>query len=103
MLASGFSRLTVLTHVKSNRSSFGRQLWGAKEAVSNEAIDTISQQLGIAVTIFSAEKGEFKRILTTINNPDASVGVCCSHKVVAVGFNTLMLDAERSSKLYIRV
>lgn len=30
MLASGFSRLTVLTHVKSNRSSFGRQLWGAE-------------------------------------------------------------------------
>ena len=30
-----------------------------------------------------------------INNPDASVGVCCSHKVVAVGFNTLYYDAER--------
>ena len=26
--------------------------------------------------------------LKEINNPDASVGVCCSHKVVAVGFNT---------------
>ena len=25
--------------------------------------------------------------------PDASVGVCCSHKVVAVGFNTLCYDA----------
>ncbi len=32
----------------------------------------------------------------TINNSDASVGVCCSHKVVAVGFNTLCYDAERS-------
>ncbi|QUY18512.1 hypothetical protein GWP40_09510 [Treponema vincentii] len=30
-----------------------------------------------------------------INTPDASVGVCCSHKVVAVGFNTLCYDAER--------
>ena len=30
-----------------------------------------------------------------INNPDASVGVCCSHKVVAVGFNTLCYDAKR--------
>ena len=30
----------------------------------------------------------------TINNPDASVGVCCSHKVVAVGFNTLRYDAS---------
>ena len=29
-----------------------------------------------------------------INNPDASVGVCCSHKVVAVGFNTLCYDAS---------
>ena len=26
--------------------------------------------------------------------PDASVGVCCSHKVVAVGFNTLYYDAS---------
>ena len=31
---------------------------------------------------------------TLINNPDASVGVCCSHKVVAVGFNTLCYDAS---------
>ena len=30
-----------------------------------------------------------------INNLDASVEVCCSHKVVAVGFNTLCYDAER--------
>ena len=29
-----------------------------------------------------------------INNPDASIGVCCSHKVVAVGFNTLRYDAS---------
>ena len=26
--------------------------------------------------------------------PDASIGVCCSHKVVAVGFNTLRYDAS---------
>ena len=32
--------------------------------------------------------------LFPINNPDASVGVCCSHKVVAVGFNTLCYDAS---------
>ena len=31
---------------------------------------------------------------TKIDNPDASVGVCCSHKVVAVGFNTLRYDAS---------
>ncbi len=29
-----------------------------------------------------------------INKPDASAGVCCSHKVVAVGFNTLCYDAS---------
>ncbi len=33
-----------------------------------------------------------------INNPDASVEVCCSYKVVAVGFNTLCYDAERRRK-----
>ena len=33
-------------------------------------------------------------MVRTINNPDASVGVCCSHKVVAVGFNTLCYDAS---------
>ena len=43
-----------------------------------------------------------KIITLKINNPDASVGVqysmfrtVCSHKVVAVGFNTLCYDAER--------
>ncbi|AAS13207.1 MAG TPA: hypothetical protein DHV15_02720 [Treponema sp.] len=30
-----------------------------------------------------------------INNPDAEHRGCCSHKVVAVGFNTLCYDAER--------
>ena len=35
-----------------------------------------------------------KSIHELINNPDASVGVCCSHKVVAVGFNTLCYDAS---------
>ena len=45
--------------------------------------------------IFHLEKGKtgkLKKIV--INNPDASVGVCCSHKVVAVGFNTLRYDAS---------
>ena len=36
-----------------------------------------------------------KNLQDAINNPDASVGVCCSHKVVTVGFNTLCYDAER--------
>ena len=40
--------------------------------------------------------------MNTINNPDASIGeqcsmfrTVCSHKVVALGFNTLCYDAER--------
>ena len=36
----------------------------------------------------------FKEMEKIINNPDASIGVCCSHKVVAVGFNTLRYDAS---------
>ena len=42
-------------------------------------------------------KSSTRKTLTqirVINNPDASVGVCCSHKVVAVGFNTLRYDAS---------
>ena len=34
-------------------------------------------------------------IIKSIDTPDASVGVCCSHKVIALGFNTLCYDAER--------
>ena len=48
------------------------QLWGTEKAVPTEAIDTISQQLGIAVTIFSAENGEFKRVLTTVKDKNGS-------------------------------
>ena len=29
------------------------------------------------------------------HTPTQSIVVCCSHKVVAVGFNTLCYDAER--------
>ena len=31
----------------------------------------------------------------TTGNPGASIGVCCSHKTAAVGFNTLCYDAKR--------
>lgn len=30
-----------------------------------------------------------------INNPDTSVEICCSHKVIAVGFNPLCYDSRR--------
>ena len=36
----------------------------------------------------------FNTIYSAINNPDAIVGVCCSHNVVAVGFNPLRYDAS---------
>ncbi|UTY27525.1 hypothetical protein E4N77_11305 [Treponema denticola] len=32
-----------------------------------------------------------------MNNPDAKHRGCCSHKVFAVGFNTLYYDADRRS------
>ena len=43
----------------------------------------------------SKQYEKFLQTRNIINNPDASVGVCCSHKVVAVGFNTLCYDAKR--------
>ena len=42
----------------------------------------------------SSETDSQSALADAINNPDASVGVCCSHKVVAVGFNTLCYDAS---------
>ena len=41
---------------------------------------------------FFIRKGE--KYSLSINNPDANIGVCCSHKVIALGFNTLCYDAE---------
>ena len=43
---------------------------------------------------YKKTKGGMLGFYKKINNPDASVGVCCSHKVVAVGFNTLRYDAS---------
>ena len=42
---------------------------------------------------YKSLENKLKRCDVPINNPDSSVGVCCSHKVVAVGFNTLRYDA----------
>ena len=49
---------------------------------------------------FFIRKGE--KYSLSINNPDASIGeqcsmfrTVCSHKVIALGFNTLCYDAER--------
>ena len=63
----------------------------AGKAPSAEAARQILLEYG--VDIDDAANGVF---LPTINNPDASVGVCCSHKVVAVGFNTLLLRRRAS-------
>ena len=54
--------------------------------------------------ITNIQKGMFiiiAVIIKSINTPDASVGVCCSHKVIALGFNTLCYDAERRGIRYI--
>ena len=53
----------------------------------------IEQNTSLIFSVYTAlnkNKG-----IDKVNTPDASVGVCCSHKVVAVGFNTLCYDAER--------
>ncbi len=47
-------------------------LRGTEKTIPNEAIDIVSQQLGIAVTIFSAENNEFKRILTTVKDKNGN-------------------------------
>ena len=44
-------------------------------------------------TVFAKAAPKIKNKQSTY--PDASIGVCCSHKVIALGFNTLCYDAER--------
>ena len=50
-------------------------LYGSENPVDPSAVDTLAQKLGIEVTIFAAENGEFKRIMTTIKNSDGSTAV----------------------------
>ena len=50
-------------------------LYGSEKPVDPSAVDTLAQKLGIEVTIFAAENGEFKRIMTTIKNSDGSTAV----------------------------
>ena len=52
-------------------------------------------ETGTMDRLLAHPKTEWMKRFSIINNPDASVGVCCSHKVVTVGFNTLCYDAER--------
>ena len=65
----------------------------------------INQSLHFTLPFYTASFNDFSTevktdfpIFISINNPDASVGVCCSHKVIAVGFDTLCYDAERGHK-----
>ena len=67
------------------------------EEKSNEitAIPELLDMLDLKGMIITIDAmGCQKKIVEKINNPDASVGVCCSHKVVAVGFNTLCYDTS---------
>ena len=52
----------------------------------------------MTITEVENQQPRRKRRGTVLN-----VSHCVFYKVVAVGFNTLCYDAERSSKLYIRV
>ena len=64
-------------------------------ALSSEIKRTYALQGDINIALISERYNNAAGdIFSAINNPDASVGVCCSHKVVAVGFNTLCYDAS---------
>ena len=65
----------------------------------------ITENTNLTELSYSSEKGKTDIFIAglnhRINNPDASVGAqcstfrtVCSHKVVAVGFNTLCYDAS---------
>ena len=69
--------------------------------MSNSAMCALPQAVVVNLSCSSDEVAQLSGSFTSdfhtflkINNPDASVGVCCSHKVVAVGFNTLCYDAS---------
>ena len=50
-------------------------LYGSGKPVDPAAVDTLAKKLGIEITIFAAENGEFKRIMTTIKKADGSRAV----------------------------
>ena len=60
-------------------------------------------ETGTMDRLLAHPKTEWMKRFSIINNPDASVGVCCSHKVVTVGFNTLCYDAERRGIKPVRI
>ena len=66
------------------------------EALKTSVEDNASEHIIEALGDVTRAQGITNAAKATklINNPDASVGVCCSHKVVAVGFNTLCSDAS---------
>ena len=72
---------------------------GSKKARQNPALYVEYRIIPLLLSVVKIGEelsaAALTRGLGGINNPDASVGVCCSHKDVAVGFNTLCYDAER--------
>ena len=72
---------------------------GSKKARQNPALYVEYRIIPLLLSVVKIGEelsaAALTRGLGGINNPDASVGVCCSHKEVAVGFNTLCYDAER--------
>ena len=59
-------------------------LTGEKDTVQPELIDDIARQLGVELTIFISDNGDFKRILTTItdNNGKKAIGTSLSKGAV---------------------
>ena len=95
------SRLRIWTsrpYFKDNPNEAIRRIASLKEDTS----DYVRKSVGNALRdiskkfpeLIEAELNNWNLESKEINNPDASVGVCCSHKVVAVGFNTLRYDAS---------
>ena len=95
------SRLRIWTsrpYFKDNPNEAIRRIASLKEDTS----DYVRKSVGNALRdiskkfpeLIEAELNNWHLESKEINSPDASVGVCCSHKVVAVGFNTLRYDAS---------
>ena len=85
--ANSFLHGTTAVHGGSDRMS--ALLLTSKAAASPQQSTTPTQASGYVVLIRWLQSALIPFVTTQ------SVGVCCSHKVVAVGFNTLCYDAKR--------
>ena len=104
-VTEGLRRWTSRPYFKDNPNEAIRRIASLKE----DSSDYVRKSVGNALRdiskkfpeLIEAELNNWNLESKEINNPDASVGVqcsmfrtVCSHKVVAVGFNTLRYDAS---------